>query len=53
MSYFAYDVQIYPTKFQRELINKTFGCNRQMWNVMLSERKEVYAKYKGRMTMMI
>lgn len=43
---FAYKIRIYPNDKQKELINKTIGCNRLMYNLMLSERKEVYEQYK-------
>lgn len=42
----GYKVRIYPTKDQIELIDKTFGCVRLMWNYSLMERKEVYNLYK-------
>jgi len=46
MSFYAYKVRIYPNKTQKELINRTLGCTRKMWNLMLNERKEVYEKLK-------
>ena len=42
----AYKIRIYPNDRQKELINKTIGCNRLMYNLMLSERKDVYEQYK-------
>ena len=30
------------------MLNKTFGCSRFIYNTMLSERKEVYAKLKDK-----
>ena len=38
----AYKFRIYPNDKQAELINKTFGCTRFIWNVMLAEKIEVY-----------
>jgi len=40
----AYRFRIYPNKQQQELINKTFGCCRFVYNYFLSRRKEVYEK---------
>lgn len=40
--HFAHKIRLYPTKEQSILINKGIGCNRLMYNLMLSERKEVY-----------
>ena len=42
----AIKVRIYPTVLQRELLNKTFGCCRFLWNQMLAERKFVYQQLK-------
>lgn len=47
MEQFAYKFRIYPNNKQKELINKTIGCNRLMYNLMLAERKEIYEKYKN------
>lgn len=38
----AYKYRIYPNKKQKELIQKTFGCVRFVYNHYLSKRKEVY-----------
>jgi len=46
MYYQSYKYRIYPTKEQEVLLNKTFGCNRFIWNQMLNERIKVYEKYK-------
>jgi putative transposase len=35
-------IRLYPTNLQRELLNKTFGCCRLLWNQMLAERNKVY-----------
>ncbi|MGE7632445.1 RNA-guided endonuclease TnpB family protein [Bacillus paramycoides] len=42
----AYKFRLYPTEEQAHLIRKTFGCVRFVYNKMLTERKEVYEKYK-------
>ena len=42
----AYKYRLYPNKEQQVLINKTFGCVRFVYNKMLVERIEIYAKYK-------
>lgn len=44
----ALKVRIYPNVQQTVLLNKTFGCSRFIYNTMLSERKEVYAKLKDK-----
>ena len=38
-------VRLYPTVDQEILINKTFGCCRQIYNLHLNERNEYWAKY--------
>ncbi|OJF17279.1 MAG: transposase [Bacillaceae bacterium G1] len=38
----AYRFRIYPNKTQQELIHKTFGCCRYVFNYFLAKRKEVY-----------
>jgi len=42
----AYNFRLYPNKQQSEIINKTFGCVRFVYNKMLDERKEIYEQYK-------
>lgn len=42
----AYKIKLYPNISQEELLNKTFGCSRFIFNQMLSERIEVYKRYK-------
>ena len=42
----AYKFRLYPTEEQANLIRKTFGCVRFVYNKMLAERKEAYEKYK-------
>ena len=44
----ALKVRIYPNVQQTSLLDKTFGCSRFIYNTMLSERKEVYAKLKDK-----
>ena len=42
----AYKYRIYPNREQEELINKTFGCVRFIYNQMLSNRKDIYEQHK-------
>ena len=42
----AYRYRLYPNKEQSELINKTFGCVRFVYNRMLSDRKGKYEQNK-------
>lgn len=44
----ALKIRIYPNVQQTTLLNKTFGCSRFIYNTMLSERKDVYAKLKDK-----
>ncbi|KAK2346315.1 hypothetical protein XC55_00700 [Clostridioides difficile] len=37
----AYKFRMYPNKKQQELINKTFGCCRFVYNKYLAKRMEV------------
>ena len=43
----AYKFRIYPNKKQEELINKTFGCCRFVYNRYLAKRIELYKNNKG------
>ena len=45
-TYKAYKLRIYPTNLQRELIEKTFGCTRYIYNNFLAERKNKYEESK-------
>ena len=36
----AYKFRMYPNKEQIELINKTIGCARLVYNIMLSKKKD-------------
>ena len=42
----AYKFRIYPNKNQEELINKTFGCCRFIYNRYLAKRIELYENNK-------
>ena len=42
----AYKFRIYPNKQQEELINKTFGCCRFVYNKYLAKRIELYENNK-------
>ena len=44
----AYKYRIYPNKKQREIITKTFGCCRFVYNTYLAKRIEMYEKNKER-----
>lgn len=41
----AIKYRIYPTIKQEILINKTFGCCRKIWNLMLSDKIDHYKEY--------
>lgn len=43
----AYKFRLYPTKGQEQLLMKTFGCVRFIYNKMLAERKDTYEQLKG------
>nr|UWI49741.1 IS200/IS605 family element RNA-guided endonuclease TnpB [Clostridioides difficile]UWI51796.1 IS200/IS605 family element RNA-guided endonuclease TnpB [Clostridioides difficile] len=46
----AYKFRMYPNKKQQELINKTFGCCRFVYNKYLSKKIEVYENDKETFT---
>lgn len=46
----AYKFRIYPTKGQEELILKTFGCVRFVYNKMLNDKIQHYEQYKETIT---
>ena len=41
-------LRIYPNVQQTIQLNKTFGCSRFIYNTMLSDRKDIYAKLKSK-----
>ena len=46
----AFKYRIYPNKKQKELIQKTFGCTRFVYNYYLNKRKEMYENDKTTFT---
>ncbi|MDU8701886.1 IS200/IS605 family element RNA-guided endonuclease TnpB [Clostridioides difficile] len=46
----AYKFRLYPNKKQQELINKTFGCCRFVYNKYLAKRIDVYKNNKETFT---
>ena len=42
----AIKYRIYPTKSQEELLQKTFGCCRKIWNLMLTDKINYYKETK-------
>ena len=46
----AFKYRIYPNKKQQELIQKTFGCCRFVYNYYLNKRKELYENDKTTFT---
>lgn len=43
----AYKYRIYPNKKQRELMAKTFGCVRFVYNHYLAKKDRTVSKFKG------
>ena len=43
---YAIKCRIYPNDSQIVMIEKTFGCVRKIWNLMLNDRNNVYKKDK-------
>ena len=41
---YSYRFRIYPTSAQENLIQRTFGCCRFIWNYYLAKRKDLYAQ---------
>ena len=39
---YSYKFRIYPNKMQENLIQRTFGCCRFVFNHYLAKRKELY-----------
>lgn len=46
VAYKAYKFRLYPDSAQAELINRTIGCARLVYNLLLNDRKEHYGKHK-------
>ena len=46
----AYKYRIYPNKQQKELIAKTFGCTRYVFNTYLAKRIKLYEEKKETLT---
>ena len=44
MIHLTLKVRLYPTEEQKTLINKTLGCCRQIYNIMLASRLDFYDK---------
>lgn len=42
----ALKLRLYPNNKQSELIDKSIGCARLMYNIMLTERKQVWEEHK-------
>ena len=43
----AYKFRVYPTLEQIGFFNKSFGCVRKVYNLMLDDRKKYYEEYKS------
>ncbi|WP_375546922.1 helix-turn-helix domain-containing protein [Paenibacillus sp.] len=43
----AYKFRLYPSQEQAQLLAKTFGSVRFVYNKMLAERKETYEQFKN------
>jgi putative transposase len=42
----GYKYRLYPNESQKILINKTFGCTRQIHNLLLNEKESIYELFK-------
>lgn len=49
-AYKTYKFRLYPNKLQQEIINKTLGCTRVVYNYYLSKKKELYNESKIKMS---
>ena len=49
-AYKTYNLRIYPTDSRRELIEKTFGSTRYIYNNFLAERKSKYEESKTKIS---
>lgn len=47
---YSYKFRIYPTSAQEDLIQRTFGCCRYVWNYYLAKRQEEYEGHGKRLT---
>ncbi len=48
--YKAYKFRLYPNDIQAELINKTLGCTRFVYNYYLDKKKKLYSESKTKMS---
>ncbi len=48
----GYKVRIYPGYVQQELMNKTFGCVRLVWNYSLMEKEYIYELFKDNLDLL-
>ena len=46
----TYEFRIYPNQAQQDLIARTFGCTRLVYNHYLAEKKQRYEKSKTTMS---
>lgn len=46
----SYKIRLYPNKDQEVLLNKTFGCVRKVWNVLLDKNLKGYEASKASTT---
>ncbi|KKN30888.1 hypothetical protein LCGC14_0829630, partial [marine sediment metagenome] len=46
MKHQAYKFRLYPDEVQAALIQRTFGCCRVMWNLMLQDARQSYVETK-------
>ncbi len=47
MEYKAYKFRMYPDREQSVRINKTIGCCRKVYNLLLADRKAYYKECGG------
>lgn len=47
LTYNSYKFRIYPTPEQEEVLFKTIGCARKIYNLMLDKYNELYSQYKS------
>ena len=46
----SYKYRLYPNKKQKEMLSKTFGCTRFIYNYYLNKKIELYKNEKQNMT---